>query len=77
MIKAREKGVLCNSFRWDEAAAKVRSYFFLCLGAEGQRQMQQKQPNLQLHTVTTQEFMTVLEDIYIYIYIRHGTHKSF
>ena len=28
MIKAREKGVLCNSFRWDEADAKVRSYLF-------------------------------------------------
>ena len=35
VIKAREKGVLCNSFRWDEADAKVRSYIFLCLGADG------------------------------------------
>ena len=25
VIKVREKGVLCNSFRWDEADAKVRS----------------------------------------------------
>ena len=25
VIKAREKGVHCNSFRWDEADAKVRS----------------------------------------------------
>ena len=45
VIKAREKGVLCNSFRWDEADAKVRSYIFLCLGAEGQRQIQQKRPS--------------------------------
>ena len=65
VIKAREKVVLCNSFRWDEADAKVRSYLFLCLGAEGQRQIQQKRPNLQLHTVTTQEFMTILEDIFV------------
>ena len=42
LVKAREKGVLCNSFRWDEADAKVRSNMFLCLGAEGQRQVQQK-----------------------------------
>ena len=65
VTKAREKGVLCNSFRWDEADAKVRSYIFLCLGAEGQRQLQQKQPNLELHTVSTQEMMTTLEDIFI------------
>ena len=37
----------------------------MCLGAEGQRQIQQKRPSLQLHTVTTQEFMTVLEDIFV------------
>ena len=65
VIKAREKGVLCNSFRWEEADAKVRSYLFLCRGAEGQRQIQQLRPNLQLHTVTTQEFMTVLKDLFI------------
>ena len=54
VIKAREKGVLCNLFRWDEADAKVRSYLFLCLGAEGQKQIQQKRPNLEIHNVTTQ-----------------------
>ena len=69
VIKAREKGVLCNSFRWDEADAKIRSYLFLCLGAEGQRQIQQKRPSLQLHTVTTQEFKTVLEDIFVTTHI--------
>ena len=64
--KPREKGVLCNSFRWDEADAKVRSYLFLCLSAEGQRQIQQKRPNLQLHTITAQEFMTVfLVEIFV------------
>ena len=42
VIKIREKGVLCNSFRWDEADAKVRSYLFLCLDAEGHRQIQKK-----------------------------------
>ena len=65
VIKAREKGVLCNSCRWDEADARVRSYLFLCLGAEGQRQVQQKRPSLVLHNVTTQEFMTTLEDIFV------------
>ena len=65
VIKAREKGVLCNFYRWGEADAKVRSYFFPCLGAEGQRQVQQKSPSLELHNVTTQELMTTLEDIFV------------
>ena len=65
VIKAREKGVLCNSYSWDEADARVRSYLFLCLGAEGQRQVQQQRPNMVLHNVTTQEFMTALEDIFV------------
>ena len=65
VIKARERGVLCNSYRWDEADARVRSYLFLCLGAEGQRQVQQKRPNLFLHNVTKQEFMTILKDIFV------------
>ena len=65
VIKAREKGVLCNSYRWDEADARVRSYLFLCLGAEGQRQVQQKRPKLVLHNVTIQEFMTTLEEIFV------------
>ena len=65
MIKAREKGVLCNSFRRDEVVAKVRSCLFLCLGAEGQRQIQQKRPNLELHNVSTQELMTTLEDSFV------------
>ena len=65
MIKAREKGVLFNSFRWVEADAKVRSYLFLRLGAEGQLQVQQKRPNMQLLTVSTQQLMTVLEDIFV------------
>ena len=66
VIKTREKGVLCNSFIWDEGDAKVRSYLFLCLSAEGQRQIQQKRPNLQLHTITAQEFMTVfLVEIFV------------
>ena len=43
----------------------MRSYLFLCLGAEERRQMQQKRPNIQLHTVSTQQFMTVLEDIFV------------
>ena len=65
VIKARGKGVLCKSFRWVESDAKVRSYLFLCLGAEGQCQKQQKRPNMQLHMVSTQQFMTVLEDIFV------------
>ena len=69
VIKARGKGVLCNSYRWDEADARVRSYLYLCLGAEGQRQTQQKRSNLVLHNVTTQEFMTTLD----YIFVTHRT----
>ena len=69
VIKTREKGVLCNSFRWDEADAKVRSYLYLCLGAEEQRQIHQKRPSLELHTDTTQELMTILEDIFVTIRI--------
>ena len=65
MVKAREKGVLCNSFRWDEADAKVRSYIFLCLGAEGQPQVQQKRSGLVLHMVTTRELITILGDMFI------------
>ena len=65
VIKAREKGVLCNSFRWEEADAKVRIYIFLCLGAEGQRQIQQKRSYLELHTVSSQELMTTLEVIFV------------
>ena len=58
MVKAREKGVLCNSFWCNEADAKVRSTSAsvlepssvsalslpLCLGAEEQLQNQQKRP---------------------------------
>ena len=53
VIKAWEKRVLCNSYKWVEADAKVRSYLFSCLGAEGHRQVQQKRPSLELHNVTT------------------------
>ena len=65
VIKDREKRVLCNSSRWDEADMKIRHYLFLCLGAEGQRQVQQKRPSLELHNVTTQELMTTLENIFV------------
>ena len=62
---ARDKGVLFNSFRWDDADAKARNYIFLCLGAEGQRQLQQKHPGLVLPTVTTREIITILEVIIV------------
>ena len=66
MVKVREKGGLCNSFRWDEAYTKVRSYIFLCMGAEGQRQIQQKRPGLVLHTVRTRELtILTLEDLFV------------
>ena len=56
--KARKKGVLCNSFSWDEVDAKVRSNFFHALAQRGNdRQFQQKRPILDLHTVTTKDFM--------------------
>ena len=65
VVKAQEKGVLCNSFRWDEADAKVRSYNFISLGAESQRQNQQKRPGLVLHAMTTGELNTTLEDVFV------------
>ena len=40
-------------------------YIFLCLGAEIQRQVQQKQTGLDLHTVTTRDLITTLEDIIV------------
>ena len=58
--KAIGKGVLCNSFPWDKADAKNHNYFFLCLGAGGQRQVQQKKPSLHLHSVSTKELITIL-----------------
>ena len=39
------------------------SLLFLCIGAEGQRQIQQKRFNFELHNVTTRELMTTFEDI--------------
>ena len=53
--KAREKGVLCDSICCDEADAKIRSCLFLCKAAEGQRQVRQKRPSLDLHAVTTKK----------------------
>ena len=63
--KARDKGVMCNSVIWDEADARVRSYLFLCLSMEGQRQVQQKRPGLNIQTTTTRELKQVLEVIFI------------
>ena len=40
--RERERATVCNNLPRDEADAKVRSYLFWCLGAEGQRQLQQK-----------------------------------
>ena len=58
-------GVMCNSVIWDEADARVRSYLFLCLGMERQKQIQQKRPGLDIQTTTTRESKRVLEDIFI------------
>ena len=46
--KSRDKGVLCNNVPWDDADNKVRCYIFLYLGSEGQRQLQQKRPRLDI-----------------------------
>ena len=64
-LKARENGVLGNSVPWDEADAKVRSYLFLCLDTEGQRQVQQKRSGLKIQSSRTKALMRVLEDIFI------------
>ena len=45
--KNQRKRVLRNLF-----PLRVRSCLFLCLGAEAQRQAQQKRPNLYLHSVS-------------------------
>ena len=63
--KARDKGVMCNSVNWDEADARERSYLFLCLGMEGQRQVQQKRPGLNIQTTMTRQLIQVLEEIFI------------
>ena len=47
VIKVIEKGVLSNSFTWEEADANVRNCIFLCLCAEVQRQLQQKRPGVE------------------------------
>ena len=33
VIKARQKGLLCNSYRWDEADARIRSFLFSLFGS--------------------------------------------
>ena len=48
--KSRDKGVLGNNVPWDDADNKVRCYMFLYLGSEGQRQLQQKRPRLDIQT---------------------------
>ena len=63
--KARNKGVMCNSVNRDEADARMRSYLFLCLGMEGQRQVQQKRPGLNLQKTTTRQLKQVWEGIFI------------
>ena len=62
-IKSREKGVLCNNVPRDDADAKVRSYIFFCLGTEGQRQLRQTRPSLDIQTSNTKKIMRNLEDI--------------
>ena len=56
---------MCNSVFWDEADARVRSFFFLCLGTEGQRQVQQKRPWLNIQTTTIRALEQVLSDTFI------------
>ena len=53
--------MLCNSFEWEDVDAKIRSYLFLCLGSEEQRQVQLKKPGLDLQAEAMKELMTVLE----------------
>ena len=64
-LKPREKGVLCNSVPWNEADAKEKKCFFLCLGTEGQSQVQQKRPGLNIHPTTTKALMRVFKDIFV------------
>ena len=62
--KARDKGVMCNSVNWDENA-RMRSFVFLCLGMEGERQNQQKRPALNIQTTKTRQLKQVLEEVFI------------
>ena len=48
-----ERGPICNNFPWEKADTKVRNYIFLGLGTDGQKQLQQKRPGLELHTIST------------------------
>ena len=61
----RVRGPLCNNFPCDEVNAKVRSYIFLCLGAEGQKQLQQKRPGIEIHKISAKELIQILEDIFV------------
>ena len=65
VLKAREKGFLCTYFWWDVRPMPKPEVIFLSLGAEGQRHVQQKRPGFDLHTVTTSDLKTTLEDIFV------------
>ena len=54
-----------ESVSWYEADATVRSYFFVCLKKELQLQVEQKRPSLDWHSVSTKDFMTILEDFFV------------
>ena len=58
-------GVLCENIPWDDADAQVRSYRFICLGAEGQRQLQKKSSEHDIQLATTKKLMRILEDIFV------------
>ena len=53
--RVRERGSLRHNFPWDEVDTKVRSYIFLCLGAQGEKQVQQERPGLEIHAITKKE----------------------
>ena len=56
---------MCNSVVWDEPDARIRTYFFLCLGTEGQRQLQQKKTGPNIQATSKRELKQVLDDIFI------------
>ena len=64
-MKGRGKGVLCKNMQWDDSDAKIRSNLFFCLGAEGQRKLQLKRPNLDIQTQTRKNRMQILENKFV------------
>ena len=63
---------------WDEADIKVRNYFYLSLGNEGQRRLSQHYPDLRIQETSTRAFWNRLEHLFIkYRNVTFDRYKAF